>query len=172
MKILNLTKAIIVVLISLSFTSLVSCKKNDEKAAIVLSQDEYIYYSVNGTDYSFLKPADTVFADTLTETSTFFLASKVYGDRIPSTTADFARIVYAQTNIGLGSQQQLALFAVAQTEVYPYYATAAAPIFVHITEYGNVGEFVAGNFSGLITGAAPGNLQYNVTCNFRVKRRI
>ena len=160
-------------LIALFFLSLVSCQKNHvEEIISTPSLDEYVNYTVNGTAYSFLMPADNIIADTSAENTTFFPGSSVYAQRIPFTNADNANISYNKTNIAVGSSQQLALFAVPQTEIYPYYANSVNPIFIHITEYGNVGEFIAGNFSGTITGSAPGNIQYDVTCSFRVKRRI
>jgi hypothetical protein len=45
-----------------------------------------------------------------------------------------------------------------------------APIQVKITEFGNVGQFIGGNFTGIFTGGAPANKTYNVTCSFRFRR--
>jgi hypothetical protein len=41
---------------------------------------------------------------------------------------------------------------------------------VNITEYGAVGQFISGNFTGTLTGAAPTNTPYNIVCSFRVRR--
>jgi hypothetical protein len=45
------------------------------------------------------------------------------------------------------------------------------PIFVNITEYGAVGQFIAGNFTGAFRGGGPANTVYNVTYSFRIRRR-
>jgi len=45
-----------------------------------------------------------------------------------------------------------------------------SPINVQITEYGTVGQFIAGNFSGALIGAAPTNTVYNTSCTFRIRR--
>ena len=44
------------------------------------------------------------------------------------------------------------------------------PINVQITEYGSVGQFIAGNFSGALFGGAPTNTVYNTSCTFRIRR--
>jgi hypothetical protein len=44
------------------------------------------------------------------------------------------------------------------------------PINVNITEYGPVGGFVAGNYSGTITGGAPLNTPYIISGSFRIRR--
>ena len=173
MKILNLHSRNLLFLAILFAASLISCSKNNGNNIVASPPTgEFIYYTVNGVHYEYVMPAALVVADSSVENTTFFPASYVTGQRIPSTTSDFARIGYDKSNIAVGNAQKLGLFAVPQTEIYPYYATSVNPIFVSITEYGNVGEFIAGSFSGLITGAAPNHLEYDVTCNFRVKRRL
>jgi hypothetical protein len=172
MQILNVARKELLLVIAVVFISLVSCKKNDAGEIITNPADEYINYTVNGTAYSYVKPADNLFADTLPEIQSFIPVSSVYGNRIPPANPDAVRISYAKPNTAVGSMQQLTLFATPQTEIYPYFANAALPVFINITEYGNVGEFIAGNFSALLTGAAPAYTQYNIICSFRVRRRI
>jgi hypothetical protein len=172
MKALQLIQKKLLFPVALFLTALVACKKNDTAEIITGPADEYINYTVNGTAYSYVKPADHVLADTLPEVQVFVPVSSVYGNKIPATSTAAVKISYAKLNAAVGSLQQLILFATPQTEIYPSNASAAAPVFVTITEYGNPGEFIAGNFSALLTGSAPGNIQYNITCNFRVKRRI
>ena len=45
------------------------------------------------------------------------------------------------------------------------------PITVNFTEYGNIGQYIAGSFSGTIK-STPSNIIKTVTCSFRVKRRF
>lgn len=49
-------------------------------------------------------------------------------------------------------------------------AVAPVPLSVNITEYGNAGGFVAGTFSGQMLDFVS-NAIYNVSCDFRVRRR-
>lgn len=146
-----------------------SCKNSADKLPV--ANNEFIRYSVNGTAYSFENPVDAVLADTSgAESETFMPPATVTGERSPSTLSDFARIAYSRPT-GIGSTSQLVVFAVPQTASYPYEATSATPIVITFTEYGNVGDYIAGNFSCTLTSTAPGNQQYVVDCNFRVKRR-
>jgi hypothetical protein len=69
--------------------------------------------------------------------------------------------------IGVGSSQTLQNFFASQILDSIHITT---PILVNITEYGAVGQFTAGNFTGIFTGASPANTQYNVSCNFRLRR--
>ncbi len=157
----------------LAFVSLMSCKKhtdNKQAATPTLSTDEYIHYTVNGNQYSYNRPFDEILADTLTESMTFANFADIRGNRNPNNPADFTRISYQRPN-GLGNTFRLGLFAVPQAEVYPYVATSSSLIYVTVTEYGNIGEYIAGNFSGAIVGPAPNNTTYNITCDFRVRRR-
>ena len=49
-------------------------------------------------------------------------------------------------------------------------AVAPVPLAVNITTYGNIGGFVTGNFSGMMLDFVD-NSVYNVSCDFRVRRR-
>ena len=44
------------------------------------------------------------------------------------------------------------------------------PITVYYTEFGNIGQYIAGNFSGSIRNNTT-NVNYNISCSFRIKRR-
>jgi hypothetical protein len=73
------------------------------------------------------------------------------------------------TNAGIavGSNQNLQNFYPSQINDTFRITT---PILVNITEYGAIGQFVSGTFSGIFTGGSPANTQYNVSCNFRLRR--
>jgi hypothetical protein len=85
---------------------------------------------------------------------------------------DVIKFDYLKSGTTVGSSQLLRFFFSPQTGLLPYFSMPAVPVYIHITEYGNVGEYIAGNFSGLFTSNAPGNPRYNVVCAFRVRRRI
>jgi hypothetical protein len=159
-------------LLSLFAVVFYSCNKSNIDASKTLSTEEFIKYNVNGTDYNFTMPADSVIANGLVETPNFGDPNRVFANRIPASVTDLARVEYERVGTSLGSMQPLKLFYTLQTGLYPYTTTSANPVLVTITEYGIVGEYIAGNFSGLFIGPAPGNVQYNVICSFRVKRRI
>ncbi len=70
------------------------------------------------------------------------------------------QIIFSGTGIGVGTDQTLLSFQ-NMTINNP-------PVLVHITEYGQVGQFISGNFSGSFT--ASNNTVYNTTCSFRMRR--
>jgi hypothetical protein len=76
-------------------------------------------------------------------------------------------MLMAYPGIGVGSNQKLIEFRPCQITEYPGITSS---VFVHITEFGTVGQFMAGEFTGVFAGPPPANTQYNVTCSFRVKR--
>jgi hypothetical protein len=75
--------------------------------------------------------------------------------------------LWSGNSIAAGSTQSLILF---RTQEINDSTTIVAPVNVNITEYGTVGQFVSGNFTGTFRGAAPANTNYNITCSFRVRR--
>jgi hypothetical protein len=125
------------------------------------SIQEYVNYTVNGTPFSVVPPIGTI-----SEYDTVAINSRViYG--FDSNINAYANFGISKSNIGPGSVQNLTLFGSAQTG-YP--ATITTPISVNITEYGNIGQFISGNFSGTVTSVTPPNTTYTITCSFRSKR--
>ncbi|MEO6540893.1 MAG: carboxypeptidase-like regulatory domain-containing protein [Ferruginibacter sp.] len=122
---------------------------------------QFINYTINSINYSFSAPADT-----FTYSNNNQSAIGITGVKLPNTTNN---VNFAMDNagIGAGSNQNLQKFNPSQVSDTFRITT---PIFVNITEYGAVGQFAAGTFTGIFTGASPGNIQYNVTCNFRIRR--
>ncbi|MFZ1786403.1 MAG: hypothetical protein WAU23_14455 [Ferruginibacter sp.] len=121
---------------------------------------QFINYTINTTPYSFTSPADT-FSYTNNNQSAIYLT----GYR--QTPNAWVNVNMSNGGIGVGSSQNLLYFDPSQVNDTLNIGT---PILVNITEYGAIGQFVAGNFTGTMTGAPPGNITYNVTCNFRLRR--
>jgi len=122
---------------------------------------EFIDYTINSINYS--HPFNNYYG----WTSTAVDSAGIYGS---SNTAPYltAWASFTALNIGANSVQNLYNFSC--TEI-PEQTTLLNPISVHITEYGNVGQFMSGNFSGTLTGIAPPFNSYAVTANFRVRRQ-
>lgn len=119
---------------------------------------EFLNYSINGTNYSYTAPADSV--TYFTDQQTVYVEANKIG------TLNAADLRFAAPGIGLNSSQLLGSFTAPQMQntIIPN------PISVHITEYGAVGQFVSGNFTGTFVYFQSPNTVYNVTCNFRVRR--
>ena len=80
----------------------------------------------------------------------------------------FGEFSFTGAGIGAGTTQTLVNFALEQP--IAYLTINNPPVNVAITEYGTVGQYIAGNFSGSFTGPAPTSTIYNITCSFRVRR--
>ena len=128
---------------------------------------QFVNYSVNGTNYSVNGLTDEYYQSLNIQTnptSMYISGTQVNSGTIPNS----AYINFNAPGVAVGSSQLLTGFFSPQINDS---ASITAPINVQITEYGAVGEFIAGNFSGNLVGGAPSNTLYNITCSFRVRRR-
>ncbi|MBC7888637.1 MAG: hypothetical protein H7Z13_12220 [Ferruginibacter sp.] len=128
------------------------------------SIQQFINYTINGTSYSMTAPGDSLlsYVNTQTPPPTIY----IYGLK-SGTNGNSASLKFTQLGIAVNSAQPLASFSAFQL---PDSSSMPTPINVTITEYGPVGQFMAGNFTGTFTGPPPANTPYNVTCGFRVRR--
>ena len=119
-----------------------------------LSNNIFIHQVRNGVPYNLNNPPDTI--KTINPGNNN-IGMMYFAD--PAMTIP-AQIIFSGTGIGVGSDQTL----IGMTP----YTILNPPVLVHITEYGLVGQFIAGNFTGNFSG--PNNLSYNITCSFRIRR--
>ncbi|RYZ19693.1 MAG: hypothetical protein EOO16_19185 [Chitinophagaceae bacterium] len=129
-------------------------------SACAVSLAEFINYSVNGVQASFTKPPDNVGVSQLGD-------YEIFGDHIP-TDNQFVRFRFAST--GIAANANLSLTRFNNDAIRNPTAPPVAPTMVHITEYGPIGGYIAGNFSGTIANTTTPASPYTVTCGFRVKR--
>ncbi len=126
-----------------------------------VSIQQFFNYTINGTPYNFSVPGDSLtLSGAGTNTDYFVFVNN-------NSTTNNGTMRFVRTGIAQGSVQNLISFTPTQI---PATSTISTPIGINITEFGVVGQYVAGNFSGVITGPSPANTVYNVTCNFRIKR--
>jgi hypothetical protein len=134
-------------------------------AACVNSIEQFINYTVNGTPYNLSYPTDSL---------TYFVNTQatppigyIYGGAMNGTTDGYVGISFVEDGtITPGSALPLLNFSASQIQDSTSLNNAA---FVNITEYGNPGEFVAGNFECTLTGSNAAT--YAVIGSFRVRRR-
>ena len=128
-----------------------------------ISTQQYIYYTINGiTNYVYTSPADTFTQKTQYLPVIVNITGSHFG-----TPNGFTDIWFLQSGIAQGSSQPLAFFHNNQLDSP---LTVINPIAINITEYGTPGQFIAGNFSGVLKGKPPAYPLYNVVCAFRVRR--
>lgn len=125
-----------------------------------VSIQQFFNYTINSTGYNYAVPADSLTLSVAGTSTDYF----VY---LNNANPNSGTMRFLRTGIAQGSIQNLISFTPSQI---PSTSTIITPIGVNITEYGVVGQYVAGNFSGVVTGPPPANTVYNVTCNFRIKR--
>ncbi|MFZ4058797.1 MAG: carboxypeptidase-like regulatory domain-containing protein [Ferruginibacter sp.] len=133
-----------------------------------ISTAQFINYSINGTSYALVAPTANFSQQVYTFTAGGTISNSINIIGGPANTQNFTQINFTQTGIALNSIQTLNNFITPQLSDS---ARIVTPISVNITEYGAVGEFISGNFSGALTGAPPTNTAYNIVCNFRVRRQ-
>jgi hypothetical protein len=123
--------------------------------------NQFIHLTVDANNVSLLAPPDSVY-------------SLVYGSQSITvgayslSNADRISFQMSLVNIGLNSQQQIYTLA---SNIYPDSSFQNTQnLLATITEFGNTGEFISGEFSGIVVGPPPGNVNYNVSCTFRFRR--
>ena len=128
--------------------------------------EEFINYSINGTSYTLIAPADNMIQELNNQVTPPIIYLSGYSGNA-GTNTNSVGMAFTQTGIAAGSTQTLVSFTSRQIND----STNAITGNVNITEYGAVGQFIAGNFTTTVTGAPPANTPYNIICNFRIKRR-
>jgi hypothetical protein len=124
------------------------------------SIQEFINYSVNGTLYSNTIPTSSFYHSSIGTNQT-----AVNGTNNGNA---YQFINFSTPNIAIGSSQNLLGFSASP--VLDSSISIQTQILVNITEYGTIGQFISGNFNGLLNGPPPANIPYNVNCSFRVRR--
>ena len=126
---------------------------------------EFIDYSINGAHYHYEAPATTfnyqpyssvttIIANVQPVNTSFWISNGVpFAAGVDTPLGVFGEAVYSDP----GGMISVSL---------------ANPIMVHITEFGPVGQFISGNFSGTMVRQMPPLTQYNIQCNFRVRRLL
>lgn len=123
---------------------------------------EFVNYTINTTNFSHTFPVDSIIY-----TGTNSLEIEIFAYRPGVGNGPTVNISFDAPGIGLNSLQPLASFIGGNMQQT---AIPVNPILVNITEYGAIGQFVSGTFTGTVREPNPPNTTYNVTCNFRVRR--
>lgn len=126
-----------------------------------VTTEQFINYTQDGVDFSFTSPSDSFFQSSDPQSTTPAIIINTYAPN--SGTISYLSFSFTQTGIAAGSTQQLMSFGADSLQL-------TGPVDVNITEYGAIGQFIAGNFTGTLTGPPPGNTPSNVSCSFRVRR--
>ena len=128
-----------------------------------VSNNQFLNVTINGTAYSFTAADDSLAYHNNNQTMAIINAF-----RINSTgTSNSFNLLFSNTGLAAGSNQAI----VELTTSYITEPVSFAPgAQVNITEYGAIGEFIAGTFSRTATGVNTPNTVYNITGSFRIRR--
>lgn len=146
-----------------------SCKKSHENKNNDVQQQaaplEYIHFNIDNLDSNFIAPADTVkFHGNGAENQLFNTVFGVTGIHYQGTDSNYVLISFSSYNIAQGSSQRLdKIMRTGYNFLIP-----SSPVYVNITEYGAIGQFISGNFTG--TFADLSNNAHVVSADFRMKR--
>lgn len=128
------------------------------------SIQQFISYTIDGgTPIEFIYPTDSLghYGNGSTASNT------IYGSRNAPTPQTFVNFSFTNAGIGVGSVQALELFGSSEIGTQTSQLTS---INVNITEYGAVGEFIAGNFTGIVVVPGTPPVNKTIACTFRVRR--
>ena len=116
----------------------------DLQACGVVSS-KFVNYTIDGVAYSFTAPIDSIYSYVNPQVNPPVINVYATGQ------SGYCTFAFTQTGMALGSTQELVSFYASQVSD----SSAIANNFpVQITEYGNIGEFYSGTFSGTFVGSA------------------
>lgn len=132
------------------------------------SIDQFINYTINGATYSLTYPTDSLISRSNNQgnPTSIFVSGNLQNSSPIGNTIYFS---FTDNGIAPGSTQTLMDLYTSQIGDSTG-SLSVPPSNVSITEYGAIGQFMAGNFTTTLTGAPPANTPYNITVNFRVRR--
>jgi hypothetical protein len=149
--------------------------KIQQKNIISLNYALIVNYTVNGKNFNSLNSSVSIdvfygFGPSYFDANhngTPFIS--ISGIPIEAGTFSYTSFLVDTTNIGLGTKQLV--FEIFADEISSSRDCYGPLVFATITEYGNPGEFISGNFEGVRTKYVPiPAVTYNISCYFRVKR--
>ncbi len=122
----------------------------------------YIICNIDGVVTTYTEPTDSLYY------YPWGTVSYIYAIARPAPIPPVYHVGFSMDNpgIGIGSSQNMLGFIHESISEQLYYSPG---ININFTEFGPVGGFVAGNFSGAIGGASSGHV-YQVSYSFRVRR--
>ena len=148
---------------------LFSCSKTAQQETVVNSpqSEEFVHFTIDGVDTSYEAPADQMIYHPGNGTENTTFAMRVGVTAIHHYAADSNYIAFNFTSNGISAGSSQALQMIILTGMQQVLGSVS-PQYVHITEYGNAGEYVAGYFDGMLVDRS--DISHTVHIDFRIKR--
>jgi hypothetical protein len=130
-----------------------------------VSTARYIYYNIDGVNYSILPPTDSISAFTNTQGTTN--GTSIYGSASSSTSPQ-KNIYFSFNGNGVGTYPLTSLsFGTTANQQYIYTPNSST---VTTTEYGSLtGTYITGSFSAILRDSST-NTNHPIQCSFRARR--
>ena len=150
----------------LSYTLTTGANAIGNLQACGVSTTQFVSYSIDGgtTTTTYTPPIDSLTQGGNGTSAVSYISGSANG-------AGYVEFSYSNAGIGVGSAQNLLGFTTSQF-VPNTQTTIPTPISVNITEYGAVGQYISGNFTGAVVSTVPPTTTYNIVCSFRVRRNF
>ncbi|MEO6540892.1 MAG: hypothetical protein ABIN74_07890, partial [Ferruginibacter sp.] len=140
-------------IIILTATGFIACKKNTP-INTVTTATEFIDYSINGVPYSHVYGVDSLLHIVANNGPTLY----DLGSGHNYSTNLHSSLSYLHENIIPGDSKPLYVFSSSITGAPLIIQNP--PIMINFTEFGPVGQYKSGNFSGTFKGGPPTNTIY------------
>lgn len=123
------------------------------------SAQEYYYFTLDGANYLMTAPQDSI------EFSDGF----IYATQYQGNTKMYSYLEFQKPGITVNSNQAIVQFVTSK--ITSLVSVPANLTLLHVTEYGPVGQFAAGNFSGSFVEISNGTvINHNISGSFRARR--
>lgn len=133
------------------------CSKEDKLTPVMENNEQYFTYSINGVDGSVSTPKDSLGMSTANNFTKFQGLSKT-----ATLTANY-KMSFTGSSVGDFQANECVIYVSGR-----YFVTTAAPINIKISNYGGLGSFVTGSYSGQIKDSTSGKV-YNANGQFKIK---
>ena len=132
-----------------------------------ISTARYIYYNIDGVNYSILPPTDSISAFTNTQGTTYGTSIYGYGSSSPNTQKS---ISFSFNGNGVGTYPLTSLSLGTSATNSPQYVYTTNSSTVTTTEYGTLtGTYISGSFSAILRDSST-NTNHPIQCSFRARR--
>lgn len=133
------------------------CSKEDKLTPVMENNEQYFTYSINGVDGSVSTPKDSLGMSTANNFTKFQGLSKT-----ATLTANY-KMSFTGSSVGDFQANECVIYVSGR-----YFVSTAAPINIKISNYGGLGSFVTGSYSGQIKDSTSGKV-YNANGQFKIK---
>jgi hypothetical protein len=129
-----------------------------------ISAQEYFYYTVDGVNYLMAAPQDSIaFTGKAGNPEAWIYAYEK--------TATSHNVFFQFFNFGIAQNSNQSLMSFSSTKIPPVGMIAPYGL-VYIKEYGVVGQFISGDFSGsFVEQSSNPSIFHTISCSFRARRR-